>query len=58
MTDLRMGIEPYYVFRFKVGEVGNPHIKPTPSEQLPGLRDLERLRSLWHRIWSPRVGPP
>lgn len=58
MTDLRMGIEPYYVFRFKVGEIGNPHAEAAPSERLPSLRDTERLRALWHRIWGrPSASP-
>ena len=34
MTDLRMGVEPDYVFRFKVAEVANPHIVPAPSQQV------------------------
>lgn len=51
MTDLRMGFEPDYVFRFKVGEWSNPRAIPTPSRQLPGLRDPARLRPFWDRIW-------
>jgi inner membrane protein len=50
MTDLRMGIEGSYVFRFKVGMVGNPHSLPTPSEQLPAEIDTSRLPWLWARL--------
>jgi inner membrane protein len=52
MTDLRMGLEPGYVFRFKVGEIGNPHAMPLPAEQMAGLRQIERLPWVWERIWS------
>ncbi len=51
ITDLRMGFEPDYVFAFKVGEMGNPHPMPTAAEELPGLRDVSRLRPFWERIW-------
>ncbi len=50
MTDLRMGIEGSYVFRFKVGTAGNPHSLPTPSEQLPSELDTSRLPWLWARL--------
>jgi inner membrane protein len=50
ITDLRMGIEGSYVFRFKVGEVGNPRSVPTPSEQLPSELDTSRLPRLWARL--------
>jgi len=52
ISDLRMGVEPGYVFRFKVGEIGNPHPEPTPSERMPSRRQTERLPALWKRIWS------
>ena len=55
ITDLRMGTEPEYVFRFKVGVMGNPHPHATPVEQLPGIRNYERLRWVWHRIWNKQV---
>lgn len=55
ITDLRMGFEPEYVFRFKVGEMGNPHPRPAPVEQLPGIRSFERLYWVWARIWDPQV---
>ena len=55
ISDLRMGIEPNYVFRFKVGEIGNPHGKPATPELLPASRDFSQLPLLWERIWDPSV---
>lgn len=55
ISDLRMGIEPHYVFRFKVGEIGNPHPRPVNSSQLPVQRDWDRLPLLWQRIWDSDV---
>ena len=52
VTDLRMGLEPGYVFRFKVGQLGNPHPTPLPAERLPSVRQVERLPWVWKRIWS------
>ncbi len=52
ITDLRMGLEPDYVFSFKVGEIGNPHPVPSPAERRPMLRSFERLRWVWGRIWN------
>jgi inner membrane protein len=58
MTDLRMGAEPSYVFRFKVGLIGNPHPEPTPSRRIPSEPRLEQLEQVWHRIWSPNPQMP
>ena len=55
ITDLRMGFEPEYVFRFRVGEMSNPHLQPAPVEQLPVIRDFERLRWVWARIWDAQA---
>lgn len=52
MTDLRMGLNPYYVFRFKVGEIGNPHARPTDSARVPSERRLDQLNWVWERIWT------
>jgi len=57
-TDLRMGLEPEYVFRFKVGELGNPHPRTVPVEGLTGLRDYGRLRWVWARIWDAQAQYP
>ncbi len=53
VTDLRMGATPSYVFRFKVGAIGNPHARPAPVERLPAQRDVSILRWVWRRIWDP-----
>jgi inner membrane protein len=53
INDLRMGFEPEYVFRFKVGEMGNPHPHPAPVVQMAGIRSFERLHWVWARIWEP-----
>ena len=60
ISDLRMGIEPNYVFRFKVGEIGNPHARPVTPAQLAPVRDLGRLSQLWDRIWNASLpmSPP
>ena len=57
MTDLRMGIEGSYVFRFKVGVAGNPNSLPRPAEQLPAELDTSRLPWLWARIQGPHEYP-
>ena len=50
MTDLRMGVENYYAFRFRVGSVGNPHSKPAPSEQLQATLSDGAIMELWNRL--------
>jgi inner membrane protein len=52
ITDLRMGLEDGYVFRFKVGEIGNPHATPSIPERVPSMRDMLRVRKVWTRIWN------
>jgi inner membrane protein len=55
ITDLRMGVEGSYVFRFKIAEFGNPHAKPAVPERLPPERDFTRLKDVWARIWDRDV---
>ncbi|MGD9244518.1 MAG: metal-dependent hydrolase [Desulfobacterales bacterium] len=52
MTDLRMGLEPDYVFRFKVAKIGNPNPIPVKDERLKTRPDLRRLDCVWKRIWN------
>lgn len=52
ITDLRMGLDPDYVFSFKVGRMGNPHPHPVPVEKLPAERNWGRLPWVWARIWD------
>ena len=55
ISDLRMGLEPGYVFQFKVGVISNPHPKPVSPERLTADRDLSLLRLVWGRIWNKKV---
>jgi inner membrane protein len=55
ITDLRMGMEPEYAFRFKVGEMANPHARPAPVERLSGIRNYARLSWVWSRIWDAQA---
>jgi inner membrane protein len=55
ISDLRMGVEPHYVFNFKVGEISNPHAQAVVPELLPAIRDFSRLPVLWRRIWDDSV---
>ncbi|MCW8890822.1 MAG: metal-dependent hydrolase [Sedimenticola sp.] len=52
MTDLRMGAEPDYVFRFKVGTLSNPHPKPAVDERIHMPRNWERVPDMIRRIWT------
>lgn len=52
MTDLRMGSGSDYVFQFKVGESGNPHVHSAPVERIESNRDFSRLNWVWRRIWD------
>jgi inner membrane protein len=55
INDLRIGVEPDYVFRFKVGEISNPHARPVIPEQLAVVRDFSRLPLFWTRIWDQSI---
>ncbi len=56
MTDLRMGMEPDYTFRFQVAAAGNPHPVPTTPVRLREPRNLAVLEWVWQRIWTDAVG--
>ena len=53
MTDLRMGSEPDYVFRFKVARLDDRHPHPIDDERLKTTRDWRGLAWVWKRIWNP-----
>jgi inner membrane protein len=53
MTDLRMGSEPNYVFRFKVARLDDPHPTPIDDERLKMTQDWRGLAWVWRRIWNP-----
>ena len=53
MTDLRMGSEPDYVFRFKVARLNDSHHTPIDDERLKTTQDWRGLAWVWARIWNP-----
>jgi inner membrane protein len=59
MADVRMGMEPHYVFTFAVGRVGSP-VQPTEPSVLVGTRiDASRgLSWLWQRALGDPLPPP
>jgi inner membrane protein len=53
LSDLRMGSEPDYTFRFAVAERGNPGWLEVSPEQLRiPWESSRRLGGLWERIWN------
>ena len=50
ISDLRVGMEPDYVFAFRVAEMSNPHPRPMVPERVHTEQDVGRLRALWERI--------
>ena len=58
ISDLRMGLEGDYVFRFQVGEMNNPHPRPVTARRMQdGPRNTGRLARVWDRLWDPGVQP-
>ena len=55
ITDLRMGVEPSYVFRFKVAEAANPHPKPVVVARIANSWEDGLLLRIWDRIWNEKV---
>ncbi len=53
IQDLRMGLEPDYVFRFAVGETRDGKTVEGPVRRLPPQRKMSRLQGVWKRIWTP-----
>ena len=52
-TDLRMGMEPAYVFRFKVAEIEAGEVQPASSSRVASKPRWDQLRWVWQRIWRP-----
>lgn len=52
LKDLRMGVEPKYIFSHAVAIRGNPHWKPISPERIGTRIDREDLRIVWRRIWT------
>ena len=57
MTDLRMGSEPDYVFRFKVARLNDSHPTAIDDERLKTTQDWRRLAWVWARIWNVHTQP-
>ncbi len=56
VSDLRMGVEPSYVFSFAVADISNPHPRPIKPIQLENSWQPGALMRVWRRIWDPAVG--
>ena len=59
MADVRMGMEPRYVFTFLVGRTASPP-QPVAAAELVGARiDAGKgLAWIWRRMWGEPVPPP
>lgn len=54
VSDLRMGMEPYYFFRFRVAAFEAGHWRLIEPKQIPMFRNsLQGLIWVWQRIWDP-----
>ena len=53
MTDLRMGWEPDYAFRFKVARLNGAHAVPMDDETVRTSQNVKHLAWIWDRIWAP-----
>lgn len=59
ITDLRMGQEPAYIFRFALAERRSPPVPLATPQQLGSRPDLQRgLAWLWRRASGEPVPPP
>ncbi len=54
LYDLRMGVEPKYIFSHAVAVRGNPHWKAIPPERIGTRIDSQDLARVWDRIWSDK----
>ncbi len=52
LSDLRMGVEPRYIFSHAVAARGNPHWKAIPPERTGTRIDSDDLLRVWNRIWT------
>jgi inner membrane protein len=53
ISDLRLGVEPDYVFTFKIGEFKSAEAIAMRPERVVGHRDWSQLGWLWRRIFDP-----
>ncbi len=54
LSDLRMGVEPTYIFSHAVAVRGNPHWRPIVPERIGTRIGKDELLMVWRRIWSDR----
>lgn len=53
ITDLRMGVEPHYIFSFRVGERKAGRSVASPGARFePARPDRQQLAWIWRRIWA------
>ncbi len=55
LTDLRMGMENAYMFRFRVGQYTNGTLAAVPDMRVSDPRDTSRLNAIAKRIFDERV---
>ena len=53
LSDLRMGVEPKYIFSHVVAVRGNPHWHAIPPERIGVRVNIDDLEVFWERIWNP-----
>lgn len=55
-SDLRMGMEPAYFFRFSLAEDKGHGVEPTAPNRVPVEANRKQgIRWVWQRIWNPAV---
>ncbi|MBW8367643.1 MAG: metal-dependent hydrolase [Arenimonas sp.] len=58
LSDLRMGLEPDFTFRFTVAQRDGEGWRAVPPTQADWPTDaIRRLPEVWHRIWWPEPTP-
>lgn len=55
LSDLRMGMECYYVFNFVVGEKTDSGMSVGDYEKISQRANLSSISKIWDRIWNPDV---
>jgi len=56
ISDLRMGMEPYYFFRFRLAAFEAGEWRLIEPKQIPMFRNSTKgLRWVWQRIWDPKA---
>jgi len=58
ISDLRLGIEPRYIFEFRVGKTTGNRSSPLPAERMPSRYRLDGLAWLLRRIVDQGAGFP